>query len=72
MKYLAVANFHIFVGQPPRRAEFTKGMVIEAAHVPADQSAEAWEAAGLVKKVDPLDHDANGTKGGSLPKGKAA
>lgn len=55
-KVLITANFHVFVGQgknangtdkPSRRVAYTKGMVVEAADIPVDQTADDWVAKGL-------------------------
>lgn len=53
-KLQIVANFRVWVPDEPgkdRKVEFTKGMVLDAADVPAGQSAEDWVAKGLAKAV---------------------
>ena len=73
---IIAANFHAFVpngdGTPERKVTFTKGMVVEAANMPEGHTTDDWVAKGLATKSHPLDHDADGRPGGSLPRNSGA
>lgn len=73
MRVIINENFHVFVSQgadkSDRRVAFTKGMVVDDTAIPDGQFAASWIAKGLAARPrDPLDHDGDGRKGGSLPK----
>ena len=72
-KHVVVANFHVVVSQgadkPGRKVEFSKGQVLEEKDLPEGHSFADWVEKGLVTAPrDPLDHDGDGRKGGSISK----
>ncbi len=73
MRVIINENFHVFVsqgdGRSDRKVAFTKGMVVDDTAIPEGQTTDDWIAKGLAARPrDPLDHDGDGRKGGSLPK----
>jgi hypothetical protein len=72
-KHVVAANFHVVIDQGPdkpgRKVEFKKGQVLEEKDLPDGHTFADWIGKGLATASrDPLDHDGDGRKGGSLPK----
>lgn len=58
---------------PPAERRFGSGDILTSDELAAlGVSAEALLAAGEAQVIEPLDHDANGKKGGSRPRKKGA